>query len=414
MNDTNPQRRSSFSTLLAGALGGLVVLVLGTVLIATDVIDTGDDTTNVVRESIPTRDVSNNSLREEGGRTVSEIYKTEGRGVVFVRASGSPSEGSPFGVPEEDGTAAGSGFVIDKDGTIITNAHVVDGADQVEVRFEDDGDFVDAEVLGQDISSDVAVLRVDPEETELQPLPLGDSGSVEVGDPLIAIGNPFGAYTRTVTTGIVSALQRRIEAPNGFQIDNVIQTDAAINPGNSGGPLLDSQGRVVGINSQIATGGSQGSVGIGFAVPINTVKKLLPSLRRGDEIERAFLGIEMVGVTEELARDLNLESDSGALVQRVVEDGPADKAGLQAGSRTTGEGVVAGGDLIVEVDGQKVSGSDDVPAAIADNEPGDEVEVVFYRGDERKTVDVKLGERPATADSAQDPEQGGGGLPQLP
>jgi S1-C subfamily serine protease len=413
MNDTNSTQRSPFSTLLAGALGGLVVLVLGAVLIATDVIDTGDDTTRVVREAVPVRGVSNTSAEETGGRTVSEIYKEEGRGVVFIQAQGtSGSSDSPFGVPEDQGTAAGSGFVVDKDGTIITNAHVVDGADEIGVRFEDDGDFVDAELLGQDIDSDVAILKVDPDEVKLQPLPLGDSSSVEVGDPLIAIGNPFGAYTRTVTTGIVSALQRRIEAPSGFQIDNVIQTDAAINPGNSGGPLLDADGRVVGINSQIATGGSQGSVGIGFAVPINTVKKLLPDLKRGEEIERAFLGIEMIGVTDDLARDLNLEADEGALIQEVVEDGPADKAGLRAGSTTTGEGVVAGGDLIVEVDGEKVTGSDDVPAAIADNQPGDKVEVVFYRGDERKTVEVELGKRPRSADSgSQDP---GGGLPELP
>jgi S1-C subfamily serine protease len=411
MNGTNSPQRSTFSTLLAGVLGGLVVLVLGSVLIATDVIDTGDETTRVVRESVPTRGISNSSAEEAGGRTVSEIYKEEGRGVVFIQARGTAgSADSPFGVPDGQGTSAGSGFVIDKDGTIITNAHVVAGADDIGVRFEDEGDFVDAELLGQDIDSDVAVLKVDPDEAELKALPLGDSSSVEVGDPLIAIGNPFGAYTRTVTTGIVSALQRRIEAPSGFQIDNVIQTDAAINPGNSGGPLLDAEGRVVGINSQIATGGSQGSVGIGFAVPINTVKKLLPALERGEDIERAFLGIEMIGVTDELARDLNLESDEGALIQSIVEDGPADEAGLRAGRTTTGEGVVAGGDLIVEVDGEKVSAADDIPAAIADNKPGDTVEVVFYRGDDRKTVEVELGKRPSSARG----QDRGGGLPELP
>jgi S1-C subfamily serine protease len=413
MNDTNSPQRSTLSILLAGALGGLIVLALGAALIATDVIDTGGDT-QVVRQTLPIRDVSNATAEETGGRTVAEIYKEEGRGVVFIQAQGGGgSSDSPFGTPEGGGVAAGSGFVVDDDGTIITNAHVVDGADEIGVRFEDDGDFVDAELLGEDIDSDVAVLKVDPDEVKLEPLPLGDSSSVEVGDPLIAIGNPFGTYTRTVTTGIVSALQRRIEAPSGFQIDNVIQTDAAINPGNSGGPLLDADGRVVGINSQIATGGgSQGSVGIGFAVPINTVKKLLPDLKRGEEIERAFLGIEMIGVTDDLARDLNLETDEGALIQKVVEDGPADKAGLRAGSTTTGDGVVAGGDLIVEVDGDKVTTSDDIPAAIADNKPGDKIEVVFYRGDDRKTVEVELGKRPASADAGE--EDPGGGLPELP
>jgi S1-C subfamily serine protease len=414
MNDTTPpQKRSSIPTFLAGALGGLLVLVLGAALIATDVIDTGDDTTTVEQTALPTRSVSDSG---DGGRTVADIYKEEGQGVVFIQAQTSSSGStSPFGAPDQGGTATGSGFVVDKNGTILTNAHVVDGSNDVRVRFEDDGDFIDAEVLGRDVSTDVAVLRVDPDEVALKPLPLGDSSGVEVGDPLIAIGNPFGTYTRSVTTGIVSAKQRQIEAPNGFTIENVIQTDAAINPGNSGGPLLDADGHVVGINSQIATGGtSSGSVGIGFAVPINTVKKLLPTLKQGEEIERAYLGIKMIGVTEDIARDFNLGANQGALVQEVVEGGPADKAGLKAGGTSTGDGIRAGGDLIVEVDGKAVKSPDDVPAAIADAKPGDKVEVVFYRGDERKTVEVELGKRPASLQGSEQQDQGGGTLPDLP
>jgi S1-C subfamily serine protease len=413
MNDTTPsQRRSSIPTLLAGALGGLIVLVLGVALIATDVIDTGDDTTRVVRESTPVRDVADSTASADG-RSVADIYKREGAGVVFVVAEGASATQSPFGAPDGGGQASGSGFVVDKDGTIITNAHVVGDSDEVQVSFEEDGDPVDAEVVGSDPDTDVAILRVDPDDAELQPLPLGDSSQTEVGDAVVAIGNPFG-YTRSVTTGIVSAKQRQIEAPSGFSIENVIQTDASINPGNSGGPLLDAEGRVIGINSQIATGGSQGSVGIGFAVPIDTVKELLPQLKRGDEIERAFLGIEMIGVTEDIARDLNLAADEGALIQRVTEDGPADEAGLRAGGTQIGEQLSAGGDLIVEIDGKEVKDSDDVPASIADRKPGDEVEVVFYRGDERKTVEVELGERPSSADSAAEQPDGGGGLPDLP
>jgi S1-C subfamily serine protease len=416
MTDTTPpQKRSSIPTFLAGALGGLIVLVLGAALIATDVIDTGDDTTRVVRESIPTRDVATGDGGEDL-RTVADIYKQEGAGVVFVLAEQqSSSSDSPFGEPDGGGEATGSGFVVDKQGTIITNAHVVGDAENVQVRFEEDGDLVDAEVIGTDASTDVAVLKVDPDDAKLQPLPLGSSGDTQVGDAVVAIGNPFG-YTRSVTTGIVSAKQRQITAPNGFSIENVIQTDAAINPGNSGGPLLDAQGRVIGINSQIATGGTQGSVGIGFAVPIDTVKDLLPTLREGKEIERAFLGIQMLGVTEDLARDLNLESDSGALIQEVTEDGPADEAGLRAGSTSTGDGVTAGGDLIVEVDGKPVKTPDDVPAAIADKQPGDKIEVVVYRGDDRKTVEVTLGKRPASLnDSSEEAPPGGGGtLPDLP
>ena len=184
-------------------------------------------------------------------------------------------------------------------------------------------------------------------------MPLGDSSAAEVGDPVVAIGNPFG-FTRTVTTGIVSAVAREIKAPNGFSISNVIQTDASINPGNSGGPLMDADGRVIAINSQIATGGGSGSVGIGFAIPINTAKKLLPKLREGGEIERAYLGVEMSAVTADLKRDLNLAAEQGALVTCVVEGGPAEKAGIRGGRTGTATGIPAGGDLIVEVDGKKV------------------------------------------------------------
>ena len=213
---------------------------------------------------------------------------------------------------------------------------------------------------------------------------------------MVAIGNPFG-FQRTVTTGIVSALQREITAPNGFQIRNVIQTDASINPGNSGGPLLDGEGRVIGINSQIATGGtSQGSVGIGFAVPINTAKALLPELRQGDEIKRAYLGLTMADVDEDVANDLDLPVDHGALIQQAVEGGPADDAGLRgSGGGATSGNVTGGGDVLVKVDGDEVENSGDVAAAIEDNNPGDTIEVEYYRGDDLKTATVKLGERPA-------------------
>ncbi len=268
---------------------------------------------------------------------------------------------------------------------------------------------MDAEVKGRDPSNDLAVLKVDPDDAKLVPLPLGDSSKVQVGSPAIAIGNPFG-FSRTVTTGIVSALQRQIEAPNGFPIRNVIQTDASINPGNSGGPLLDAQGRVVGINSQIATGGSSGSVGIGFAVPINTAKSVLPELKQGDEIERAYLGIEMAPVTAQVADDLNLPVKSGALVQEVVNGGPADDAGLRGGRTPTGEGIVAGGDVIVKVDGKTVRDPDDVADAIADDKPGDRIEIEYYRGDDKKTAKVKLAKRPQSLQSSQ----GGGTTPELP
>jgi S1-C subfamily serine protease len=395
------------SHILSGVLGGLIVLVIGAVLIATDVIDTGD-TQTVVRQAPVTQPASGSD--SGGGRTVNEIYKQEGRGVAFISAHGvSSDENSPFGIPQE-GDATGSGFVVDDQGDIITNAHVVEGADSVEVSFDESGTSVPAEIKGVDTSTDIAVLKVDPSDVKggVTPIPLGDSSKAEVGDPVIAIGNPFG-YSRTVTTGIVSGLQRQIQAPNGFTIPDVIQTDASINPGNSGGPLLDGNGRVIGINSQIATGGGQGSVGIGFAVPINTAKKLLPDLKAGETIERAYLGVQMQGVNKQLAEDLNLPVDHGALVVTVTPDSPADEAGLRGGRTQTSQGIAAGGDLIVAIDGKEMRDEDAVATAIAAHKSGDKVDIEYYRGNDKKTVTVELTKRPSNANTSEPGGEGGGG-----
>jgi S1-C subfamily serine protease len=416
MNDTTPSSRPSASNVIAGALGGLVVLIIGAILIATGVIDTGDSKTEVVRANAttPIADRSNDGK----GRSVSQIYKEEGKGVVYVQAAGvTESSTSPFGAPQDNqGTATGSGFVVDKNGTIVTNAHVVAGSSDVKVRFGDDGSsLIPATVVGRDTSADVAVLKIDPKKAKgIQPVPLGDSSKAIVGDPVIAIGNPFG-FTRTVTTGIVSALQRQIESPNGFPIKNVIQTDASINPGNSGGPLLDSNGRVLGINSQIATGGSQGSVGIGFAVPINTVKQLLPQLEKGGEVQHAYLGVEMTPVTAAVARDLNLPVKTGALITKATKGAPAADAGLRGGATPTSQGIAAGGDVIVKVDGKDIKNPDDVANAVSDKKPGDKIQVEYYRGNSKKTAEVTLGKRPANLQGTQQQDQGGGGiLPQIP
>jgi S1-C subfamily serine protease len=398
--------KRSLSHIVSGILGGLIVLVIGAVLISTDVIDTGD-TTTVVRQQSPTTQPTADSTGSEG-RTVRDIYKQEGRGVAFISAHGVSTSGdSPFGLPQE-GDATGSGFVVDEDGNIVTNAHVVEGADSVEVSFSENGEAVEAEVKGIDTSSDVAVLKVDPSKVpNLTPLPLGDSSKLAVGDPVIAIGNPFG-YSRTVTTGIVSGLQRQIQAPNGFTIPDAVQTDASINPGNSGGPLLDANGRVIGINSQIQTGGGNGSVGIGFAVSINTVKDLLPKLKAGEKIERAYLGVKMQGVTKQLAEDLNLGADHGALVVEITPGSPAEDAGLRGGRTETADGLAIGGDLIVAIDGKEMRDEDDVATAIASHSPGDTVDVEYYRGNDKKTATVELTKRPASADAAPS-DQGGGG-----
>ena len=220
-----------------------------------------------------------------------------------------------------------------------------------------------------------------------------------MGDPTIAIGNPFG-LDRTLTTGVVSALQRRITAPNGFQIENVIQTDAAINPGNSGGPLLDAAGRVIGINSQIATGGTgSGNVGIGFAVPINTAKQVVPQLRDEGKVERAYIGITGATIDQSLAR-LNLATDSGVLVQSVQAGSPADKAGIRGGdarANLDGSAIALGGDVIKEIEGRNAKSMDDVVAVVNRKKPGDSITLKLLRDGRSKTVRVKLAQRPSEA-----------------
>jgi S1-C subfamily serine protease len=390
-------RDPRISSLVSAIAGGLVVLAVGAVLLVTDVIDTGETTREVVRQEPITRNAAS-----EGGLTVRDIYKRDAPGVVFIEARILRRSESPFGIPvPEQGTASGSGFVLDKAGRILTNAHVVQGATDVKVKFEK-GAAVDAKVEGTDLSTDLAVIKADIDSKKLKPLKLGDSSKISVGDPTIAIGNPFG-FDRTVTTGIVSALQRQIEAPNGVRISNVIQTDASINPGNSGGPLLDGTGKVIGINSQIATPGG-GSVGIGFAVPINTAKRVMPQLEKGD-VARAYLGVTTIAVTKRIAEGFNLAQDHGALVQEVDRGGPADKAGIRGGRIETTEGLRGGGDLIVRIDGKDIRTSQDVAAAIADDKPGEEVEVEYYRGKDRKTARVKLGKRPSSLDQPSGEQQ---------
>ncbi|HEX6712065.1 MAG TPA: trypsin-like peptidase domain-containing protein [Thermoleophilaceae bacterium] len=405
-----PSRTTAASNLLSGIVGGLVVLALGATMIGTGVINTGDTRREIIRE-VPARGAPLANAADTSSQSVADIYRRAAPGVVFVTARVVTQTDSPFGFPlEQEGLATGSGFVLDRNGYILTNAHVVEGAKDASVRFEEGGDLVDARVVGRDVSTDLAVLKVNPGETKLKPLPLGNSSRVRVGDPAIAIGNPFG-YDRTVTTGIISALQRQIKAPNGFTIGHVIQTDAPINPGNSGGPLLNAEGQVIGINSQIATAGSRGSVGIGFAVPINTAKKVVPQLERHGQIVHAYLGVTTYPLSKDLAAAVNLSVDRGALIQEVTPGGPAARGGLHAGKIHTDEGVILGGDVIVEVDGERIAKPDDVAAAISDNKPGETVEVKYYRDNRLQTKQVKLGTRPPSFDdqaTTTTPDQSGG------
>ena len=389
-----------FHTALGAAvIGGLVVGLLGWIAIAAGWIESGDDGDSPLAAPPLTREAAD---RDDGrSALVGEIYDRVSPGVAFIQAESAPQEPSslnPFPQPD-GGTASGSGFVIDDEGHILTNAHVVSGARDIQVTLGEDEDPVDARLVGKDTSTDVAVLEVDPDEAELRPVTLGSSSELDVGDPVVAIGNPFG-LERTVTTGIVSALQRQIEAPNGFTISDVIQTDAAINPGNSGGALLDQDGEVIGINSQIATAGGGGSVGVGFAVPIDTARDVANQILDSGEVEHAFLGISAADVTAEIADALNLEVEEGALVQRVVPDGPADEAGIEAGDKQVavgGQQLLAGGDVITAVDDEPVTGMDDVVAAVNAKQAGDEVTLELQRGDESRDVTVELGDRPSQA-----------------
>jgi S1-C subfamily serine protease len=378
-------------------LGGLVAL--GGVALTGDL---GGGTTTLVKTSpVP---VTAAPVADNGALSVRAIYSRAAPGVVQISSTSENEGDNPSGAPvpldqSPRDQALGSGFVIDKSGHIVTNYHVIEGAAQIEVSFSN-RDTLRATIVGSDPSTDIAVLRVEASSRGLTPLEFGDSGAVRVGDPVVAIGNPFG-LARTATAGIVSAVQERtITAPNGYPIDHVIQTDAPINPGNSGGPLLNERAQVVGVNSQITSAqGTSGNVGIGFAVPANTVKAVVAQLVATGKVDRAFLGISGSTVTEELARVVRLPVDSGVIVETVGEGTAAAKAGLKPGTDTTvisGESYTLGGDLIVAVGSKRVASLEQLRDVLADHKPGETVKLQLYRGSKSMTVEVTLGRQPSS------------------
>jgi S1-C subfamily serine protease len=303
--------------------------------------------------------------------SVADIYRRVSGGVVFVQSTGSTGT-SMLGGGSGQG-ATGSGFVYDSQGHIVTNDHVVEDFSSFSVRIGKNERPIPAKLVGKDPSSDLAVLQVDPKAVSggLQPLKLGDSEALQPGDQAIAIGSPFG-LSGTVTEGIVSALGRTITAPNGFPIANAVQTDAAINPGNSGGPLLDGNGRVIGVNSQIKTDSGGDNSGVGFAVPVSTIKQVVPQIKSGGKVVRAYLGVS----------NSDSQDNTGAVVQQIVQGGPAEKAGLQQG------------DKITAIGGKPVLSSDDVSAAVNSLKPGEQAKLTVERGNNRRTLNVELGTRP--------------------
>jgi S1-C subfamily serine protease len=372
-------------------LGGAVVAVFGIVALLTGLVGTSGSTTTreVVQASGNTTTAADISGGEESGNTVNEIYKADGGGVAFIESK------------MAEGVASGSGVVLDDEGHVLTNNHVVEGASEVTVSLESEGKMYAAEVVGTEPNSDLALLKVDAPASKLHPLTLGDSSKVEVGDPVVAIGNPFDLQ-RTVTSGIVSALQREIQAPDGVTIDHVIQTDAAINPGNSGGPLINSAGEVIGINSQIYTGGegNDGNVGIGFAIPINTAKEEIAQLESGTADEHGFLGISGASITPQLAQAFNLPVEEGVLVQQVEEGGPAAAAGIQGATTAAsveGTEFGLGGDIITAVNGKAIGSTEALIESISNLHAGETVELTVVRDGQTASVSVQLAERPATS-----------------
>jgi putative serine protease PepD len=359
------------------------------------------DRTTIIREEAAPRSSEPAVFQQGKQRSINEIYRAGAPAVVHietttrVRKPSDPFFGNPFGTAQTQ-RALGSGFVIDKAGHVVTNFHVVQGASLIQVSFSNNERFK-AKVVGVDPSTDVAVLKVNVKSRALKTLTLGNSDSVRVGDQVIAIGNPFG-LDRSVTAGIVSAVQRRIESPNNLSIAHVIQTDAALNHGNSGGPLLNAQGEVIGVNAQIETGGqTQGNVGIGFAIPINTVRDVVAELIKHGKVQHPFLGIEGKTLTPDIARLFHLPVQSGVLVASVRPDTGAAKAGLKAATNqvtVAGESWPAGGDVIVELSGQPVSTIERLIDLISTKKPGDRIDLEVIRGTSRVHLSVTLGRQP--------------------
>jgi len=348
-----------------------------------------------VVEAAPASDLEPVAFQHARALSINQVYRAAAPGVVHITATSQTSD--VFGNTQQQ-QSIGSGFVIDKAGHIVTNYHVVQGAKTVQVSFSNHESMA-AKVVGSDPATDIAVLKVSAPSRALRPLTLGNSSTVEVGDQVIAIGNPLG-YDRSVTSGIVSAVQRSITAPNQVStIGHVIQTDAALNHGNSGGPLLNADGDVIGVNAQIAPSDANANIGIGFAIPINTVKQITATLIDHRKVQHAFLGIEAKAIDAQIAQIFHLRADSGLLLARVIKGTGAADSGLKAGSTEVvveGESWPAGGDLLVKADGHPLTTVDDLRNVIADKKPGSALKLELFRGAKEMTVSVKLGRQPAS------------------
>ena len=365
--------------------------------------DDGEDARGL-REVTTTRVEVVEGIGAGGDFDAAQIYERLSPGVVTVI---SIFEGGASLLEDEGEGGQGSGFVLDGQGHIVTNAHVVttegdltgssaERAEQVFVEFSD-GNRVPAEIVGDDPNADVALLKVDTEGLRLTPLRLGAPETIAVGQPVAAIGSPFGEQ-QSLSVGVISAIDRNIQSLTRFEIGNAIQTDAAINPGNSGGPLLDARGRVIGVNAQIRSR-SGGGEGVGFAIPVDAVRRSVRELRHRGRVDYGYLGVSTLAVWPQLAERLDLRGGGGALVQAVEENSPADEAGIEAGDDEISfqgqPSIVTGGDVIVTVDGRRLTRREDLADVISSLSTGDKVRLGILRDGERRTVEVTLGRRPA-------------------
>jgi S1-C subfamily serine protease len=383
--------------LLSFLVAAVAVAGIGAGVVIERAADDGSPSSSAPVESTPDA-----SPDEPSSSTTDSIVDAAeaASGVVSVLAT--MAQGSGFG-PSGESVAEGSGFVLDEEGRIVTNDHVVDGASEIDVAFAD-GTKADATLLATDPLLDLAVIQVEVDAATLEPLRLGRAETLRVGETVVAIGNPFG-LERSVSAGIVSALGRQITAPNGFTLSNAIQTDAAINHGNSGGPLLDDDGQVIGVNAQIADSGVDANVGVGFAVALDeAAREAIASMAQGETVEHAWLGVSLDDVDAILATSGQLEATQGALVTGVVAGGPADEAGFRGGTALTtidGAQYCLGGDVVVAVDGATVREVGDLQHAVAALAPGTTVDVEVVRSDgSRVTLEVELGTQPTTAPEA--------------
>jgi S1-C subfamily serine protease len=391
--------KTFFSSLLSAILGAL--LVYGAFTIYPPAQQTSQPNKTVKTQTVQTVRVQEEL--EPGAMTAQEIYQKYGNAVVHIKATVTNTYHDFFGLPEPDNqVATGSGFIISKDGYIVTNAHVVSSADQITIQFSDQAEEK-AQLVGVDQGTDLAVLKIDLKNHKYGVLELADSKTAKVGQTVYAIGNPLG-YDRSMSRGIISALDRVINAPNGIEIRGVIQTDAAVNPGNSGGPLLSSTGKVIGVTSQIASTGGEGSIGIAFAIPSSIVKKVFEDIKKNGKTSHPWLGIQGTTLKPDVAKKLDLKVSSGALIVSIIDPGPARAAGLQECDGqvlVNNEYYPTGGDIITKIGKTKIESMEDLVNEVNQYSAGETTTLTYLRDGKLKQIDLKLDERPENFNEPQ-------------